>query len=57
MIPSFVCALPNGAELGTYYALDLGGTNFRVLKVRAAGRPARWRAGWLADPPPARLTG
>uniref|UniRef100_A0A2P2NZK7 Phosphotransferase n=1 Tax=Rhizophora mucronata TaxID=61149 RepID=A0A2P2NZK7_RHIMU len=26
------------SEIGTYYALDLGGTNFRVLRVQLGGR-------------------
>lgn len=33
MLPSFVCALPDGSETGDVLALDLGGTNFRVLVV------------------------
>nr|CAB3253285.1 hexokinase-2-like [Phallusia mammillata] len=34
MIPSFVKALPDGTERGSFLALDLGGTNFRVLLVK-----------------------
>ena len=43
MLPSFVTALPTGAEAGTVYALDLGGTNFRVMRVvfAGAGAPAQ----------------
>jgi len=33
MLPSFVTKLPDGTEEGSYLALDLGGTNFRVLLV------------------------
>ncbi|KAL3679358.1 hypothetical protein R1sor_022314 [Riccia sorocarpa] len=33
MLPSFVENLPKGTEKGVYYALDLGGTNFRVLRA------------------------
>merc|ERR1712183_231522 len=33
MIPSYVTALPDGTERGNFLALDLGGTNFRVLHV------------------------
>uniref|UniRef100_A0A804N7S2 Phosphotransferase n=1 Tax=Zea mays TaxID=4577 RepID=A0A804N7S2_MAIZE len=33
MLLTFVDALPAGNEEGTYYSIDLGGTNFRVLKV------------------------
>jgi hypothetical protein len=36
MIPSFVTRLPNGDETGVYYALDLGGTNFRVSRFMLA---------------------
>uniref|UniRef100_A0A4W5RPC7 hexokinase n=1 Tax=Hucho hucho TaxID=62062 RepID=A0A4W5RPC7_9TELE len=34
MLPSFVYRTPNGTERGKYLALDLGGTNFRVLVVK-----------------------
>uniref|UniRef100_A0A3Q3FE66 hexokinase n=1 Tax=Labrus bergylta TaxID=56723 RepID=A0A3Q3FE66_9LABR len=34
MLPSFVRATPDGTEKGDFLALDLGGTNFRVLHVR-----------------------
>ncbi|XP_029303983.1 hexokinase-2-like isoform X2 [Cottoperca gobio] len=34
MLPTFVRATPDGTEKGDYLALDLGGTNFRVLHVR-----------------------
>jgi len=39
MIPSFV-DMPKGNETGKYIALDLGGTNFRILEVelKAGGR-------------------
>jgi len=33
MIPSYVTALPDQTERGNFLALDLGGTNFRVLHV------------------------
>jgi len=36
MIPTFVDRRPTGMEHGTFLALDLGGTNFRVVEVRAA---------------------
>ena len=39
MLPTFVNALPNGSERGCYLALDLGGTNFRVLLVRIKEAP------------------
>ncbi|ORZ36566.1 hypothetical protein BCR44DRAFT_1432143 [Catenaria anguillulae PL171] len=38
MIPSYVHTLPTGAERGTYLALDLGGTNFRVCAVHLKGK-------------------
>uniref|UniRef100_A0A8C6YDY3 hexokinase n=1 Tax=Naja naja TaxID=35670 RepID=A0A8C6YDY3_NAJNA len=33
MLPTFVGYLPDGSERGDFLALDLGGTNFRVLMV------------------------
>ncbi|KAL2629548.1 hypothetical protein R1flu_014234 [Riccia fluitans] len=41
MLPSFVENLPNGSEKGSYFALDLGGTNFRILHVELGGRKAK----------------
>lgn len=41
MIVSFVDNLPTGNEEGVFYALDLGGTNFRVLRVQLAGKDRR----------------
>ena len=43
MLPAFI-SRPNGNEKGKFIALDLGGTNFRVLELvlkggRKAGRP------------------
>ncbi|GFY94297.1 hexokinase-like 1 [Actinidia rufa] len=37
MLITFVDRLPNGSENDTYYALDLGGTYFRVLRVQLGG--------------------
>ncbi|XP_022097739.1 hexokinase-2-like isoform X2 [Acanthaster planci] len=34
MFPSFVRSLPDGSEKGDFFALDLGGSNFRVLRVQ-----------------------
>ncbi|XP_022152278.1 hexokinase-2, chloroplastic [Momordica charantia] len=41
MILSYVDALPSGNEKGLFYAVDLGGTNFRVLRVQLGGREQR----------------
>ncbi|KAG8377915.1 hypothetical protein BUALT_Bualt08G0083200 [Buddleja alternifolia] len=41
MILSYVDALPTGNEKGLFYALDLGGTNFRVLRVQLGGKDER----------------
>jgi len=38
MIPSFVTNRPTGKEVGTYLALDLGGTNFRVCEINLEGQ-------------------
>ncbi|XP_034044377.1 hexokinase HKDC1-like [Thalassophryne amazonica] len=34
MLPSYVYSTPDGTERGKYLALDLGGTNFRVLLLK-----------------------
>uniref|UniRef100_A0A8C6IJY2 Hexokinase-2 n=1 Tax=Mus spicilegus TaxID=10103 RepID=A0A8C6IJY2_MUSSI len=34
MLPSYVRSIPDGTEHGDFLALDLGGTNFRVLLVK-----------------------
>ncbi|NXA03005.1 HXK2 protein, partial [Sapayoa aenigma] len=36
MLPTYVCHTPSGTERGEFLALDLGGTNFRVLVVRVS---------------------
>ncbi|XP_056150134.1 hexokinase-2 isoform X2 [Lampris incognitus] len=36
MLPTFVRSTPDGTEEGDFLALDLGGTNFRVLLVRVS---------------------
>lgn len=38
MLPSYVRNIPNGTEQGDYLALDLGGTNFRVILIRLIGK-------------------
>ncbi|KAL4578969.1 hypothetical protein LXL04_015104 [Taraxacum kok-saghyz] len=41
MILSYVDSLPTGNERGLFYALDLGGTNFRVLRTQLGGKDER----------------
>ncbi|XP_054611511.1 hexokinase-2-like [Dunckerocampus dactyliophorus] len=41
MLPTFVTATPDGTEKGDFLALDLGGTNFRVLHVRVVEEEQR----------------
>ncbi|XXG64334.1 hypothetical protein AAC387_Pa05g2316 [Persea americana] len=41
MLITFVDNLPTGDEEGLFYALDLGGTNFRVLRVQLGGKDGR----------------
>ncbi|XP_032367532.1 hexokinase-2, partial [Etheostoma spectabile] len=41
MLPTFVRATPDGTENGDFLALDLGGTNFRVLHVRVVEEEQR----------------
>lgn len=36
-LPSYVTRRPNGLEVGTYLALDLGGTNLRICEVTLEG--------------------
>ncbi|KAG9510747.1 Hexokinase-1, partial [Fragariocoptes setiger] len=38
MYPTYVRDVPNGTEHGKFLALDLGGTNFRVLLIKLEGR-------------------
>ncbi|KAJ2760736.1 hypothetical protein H4S06_001580 [Coemansia sp. BCRC 34490] len=38
MIPSYVTRRPTGNETGAYFAIDLGGTNLRVLRVELDGK-------------------
>lgn len=38
MLPTYVRATPKGTEEGKFLALDLGGTNFRVLLIDLKGR-------------------
>mmetsp|Transcript_20658 Transcript_20658/g.52433 ORF Transcript_20658/g.52433 Transcript_20658/m.52433 type:complete len:508 (-) Transcript_20658:442-1965(-) len=33
MLPTYITRLPDGCEAGDVYAIDLGGTNFRVMRV------------------------
>jgi len=37
MIPTYVTNIPNGNETGSCIALDIGGSNFRVLKITLEG--------------------
>ncbi|KHJ48291.1 Hexokinase [Trichuris suis] len=37
MLPSYVRHLPDGTEVGPYLAMDLGGTNFRILLINLRG--------------------
>ncbi|XP_054168492.1 hexokinase-2-like [Oppia nitens] len=41
MFPTFVRDVPNGREAGKFLALDLGGTNFRVLLIELNGKDFR----------------
>lgn len=34
MLPTYVCQLPTGRESNDILALDLGGSNFRVLLIK-----------------------
>ncbi|KAL8615422.1 hypothetical protein ACOMHN_036242 [Nucella lapillus] len=41
MFPTYVRAVPDGTETGEFLALDLGGTNFRVLLVSLQGQEVK----------------
>ncbi|CAI9100449.1 OLC1v1037559C1 [Oldenlandia corymbosa var. corymbosa] len=41
MLITYVDNLPTGDEKGLFYALDLGGTNFRVLRIHLGGKENR----------------
>ncbi|WVZ69004.1 hypothetical protein U9M48_017868 [Paspalum notatum var. saurae] len=41
MLLTYVDSLPSGDEKGLFYALDLGGTNFRVLRIQLGGKEQR----------------
>ncbi|MBN3321348.1 HXK2 protein, partial [Atractosteus spatula] len=41
MLPTYVRSTPDGTERGDFLALDLGGTNFRVLLVRVRNSKRR----------------
>lgn len=38
MFPTYVRNIPDGTEEGTYLALDLGGSKFRVLDIHLKGQ-------------------
>eukprot|EP01084_Bolivina_argentea_P218297 370472_1 len=38
MLCSHVRSIPNGTEKGVYYALDWGGSNYRVLRIEFSGK-------------------
>ncbi|CAN8270314.1 unnamed protein product [Cochlearia groenlandica] len=38
MLLTFVDDLPNGSERGTYYALHLGGSYFRIIRIHLSGQ-------------------
>lgn len=41
MFPTYVRAVPDGTETGDFLALDLGGTNFRVLLISLRGQEVK----------------
>ncbi|CAL8249976.1 unnamed protein product [Boreogadus saida] len=46
MLPTYVCSTPEGSEVGDFLALDLGGTNFRVMLVKVGEDEER---GWKVE--------
>ena len=56
MLPAYVSKFPEGNETGTYCALDLGGTNLRVLSIELHGgsdssqvHQYRFRRSWCCS--------
>nr|XP_032806609.1 hexokinase-4 isoform X2 [Petromyzon marinus] len=44
MLPTYVRSTPDGSEVGDFLALDLGGTNFRVILVKVGqNEEGEWR--------------
>nr|CAH7713724.1 unnamed protein product [Callosobruchus chinensis] len=48
--PTYVQDLPNGTEHGKFLALDLGGTNFRVLLIELSGEHFEMKSKIFAIP-------
>ncbi|XP_076845213.1 hexokinase-4 isoform X2 [Brachyhypopomus gauderio] len=46
MLPTYVRSTPEGSEVGDFLALDLGGTNFRVMLVKVGEDEER---GWKVE--------
>uniref|UniRef100_A0A4W4HMS4 Phosphotransferase n=1 Tax=Electrophorus electricus TaxID=8005 RepID=A0A4W4HMS4_ELEEL len=46
MLPTYVRSTPEGSEVGDFLALDLGGTNFRVMLVKVGEDGER---GWKVE--------
>ncbi|XP_061115711.1 hexokinase-4 isoform X1 [Conger conger] len=46
MLPTYVRSTPEGSEVGDFLALDLGGTNFRVMLVKVGEDEQR---GWKVE--------
>ncbi|KAJ8339487.1 hypothetical protein SKAU_G00362730 [Synaphobranchus kaupii] len=46
MLPTYVCLTPEGSEVGDFLALDLGGTNFRVMLVKVVEDE---NSGWKVE--------
>jgi hexokinase len=44
MLPTWVTKLPNGEETGACFAVDIGGTNFRVAYIRLGPSPGEVEA-------------
>lgn len=49
MSPCYVAAYPDGWEQGVYYAIDLGGTTFRVLRVVLGAERGRVEDYWVRE--------
>ena len=45
MIPTYITRLPDGSETGEVWAVDMGGTNLRVIQFHLRGGVS-WSKGW-----------
>ncbi|KAM4702859.1 hexokinase HKDC1-like [Rhinophrynus dorsalis] len=50
MLPAYVRSTPDGSEKGDFLALDLGGSNFRVLRVKVSEQKVQMESQFYPTP-------